>query len=186
MARERAPAGAITEVADARQRRDVGYLIERLADPNQEVRWVAANSLRTLGVDAAPAVDALLRIAENAADEPFLILALKALGEAGQESAVPRLRTIAAGDEPLTVRATAMRALVRLHDRAVVPLLLDLARGTKGVSASARRWAARRLVDLKATEAIPGLESASRRGGPITRLALWRAVRELQEVDSRA
>jgi HEAT repeat protein len=107
--RERAATGEITALVEARERGDVAYLVEHLADTNQEIRWIAANSLRKLG--SAEAVEPLLRIAENAADESFRVLALKAVGEAGDTSACPRLRALADGDAPIGVRVTGLTRL---------------------------------------------------------------------------
>lgn len=170
MSRERAPTESITSVIDARERGDVAFLVERLADPNQEVRWVAANSLRKLG--AAEAVEPLLRIAENPSDESFRVLALKAVGE----SAIPRLLEIAAADEPEAVRTTAVDALVRLDARGAVPALVVLVRAES----------ARRLVDLRATEAVVDLRVASKQGGLLTRLSIWRTAQKLQAMEEKA
>ena len=170
MSRERAPSESITAVIDARERGDVAFLVERLADPNHEVRWVAANSLRKLG--AAEAVEPLLRIAENPSDESFRVLALKAVGE----SAIPRLLEIAAADEPEAVRTTAVDALVRLDARGAVPALVVLVRAES----------ARRLVDLRATEAVVDLRVASKQGGLLTRLSIWRAAQKLQAMEEKA
>jgi hypothetical protein len=125
--------------------------------------------------------------------------AVMALGKIGDPAAIPRLRELADADPAAGVRTTAIDALAMLGESRAREQLGQLAvdpdpvwrsadrffdlpmlSGIRpGYSRSTRRWAARRIRELDAIEALPVLTSATRRGGVVNRMRLRRTARRL-------
>jgi HEAT repeat protein len=179
-------ASPLAAVIDARERGDVDAIIEALADTDREVRWVAANSLRSL--KSPKAVEALLRLARDSRDESLRILALKALGATGDPRVASALLDIASEEVPFGVRVTAISALADLKVERAIPLLsaivaderLARAAGSRLNARSSVRWAIRRLVELNAVDAVPVLERALAHLGLRERRHARRAIRLLR------
>ena len=93
----------------------VDHLVPLLADSNAEMRKQAIEALNGIGSPAAPAIEPLLRIAEDSGESTELRrLALVTLGSISEEavSAIPRINEIALKDEAL--RNDAAKANKRL------------------------------------------------------------------------
>jgi HEAT repeat protein len=176
----------------AKMRGDIRHLIDALSDPDQQVRWSAANVLGKLG--AQPAVAALLKLATNAADEGLRAIAVRALGRIGDRSVTSELLELARDDDSFRFRVTVIDTLVHLGDERVIPLLESIVadrnlaeRGSisKGEARRTRRWATRRLTDLRAVQALPVLEEA-KWGGIRERWQIRRSIKQLQELELTA
>jgi HEAT repeat protein len=193
------------DAVEARKRGDLQALLDLLADTDLMTRWAAAQQLGRLGNPAAvaPLVRAL-----QANDDGLRVSAAKSLAMIGDHAALPALIEAATNDPASGVRVTAVDALAVLGDPRGVELLVSLAldpapaiiatstryqRPAEGgrlfarfIStrdneiAQTRRWALKRLRELRATEALPRLEAAPRPRPVRTRLALWRTLRALR------
>jgi hypothetical protein len=180
---------------------DITAEIANLGDG--ELRGRAAIAL---GANRAhTAVPALLRSLDST-DDGDRILVIKALWEIGDDAALPELTRIARQDEAVGVRVTAIDALASLGDRDGRKMLARLALDPDsvltgasryanhvpawarflgvGVNRQTRRWAAKRLVKLRATEVLPVLTQSPRPDvGLIHALRLWWTVRALRSLD---
>jgi len=177
----------LTAVIEARQRGDVDALIAALSDTDQNVRRVSANGLLSLG--SPKAIEPLLRLARDSADEVLRLLAIKAIGAAGGGGQEPELVAIALGPNSLDVRVTAIAVLVDLGDPRSVALLAGLIDSDElsgrpprvPHARSSLRWALDRLVEVKGVEAIPSIERGLRRLDFRDRRYARRALRRLQK-----
>lgn len=167
-----------------------------LTDP--KLRLGAAHRLGDL--KASRAVPALVRNlhVHNDFDRNS---AVKALGKIGDTSAVPPLIEVAEEDEAAGVRTTAIDSLAMLGDPRGVQMLAELALDPRPLFASTsryfdsplshsirpthlrstRRWAAKRLRQLGASEALPLLEASARTGGVRHRIRLRRTINALRK-----
>jgi hypothetical protein len=181
-------------VADAAERGDVDVLVAALSDP--EGRGSAALALGDMRARrAVPQLIQNLRVHDDLDRNG----AVMALGKIGDPAAIPRLRELADADPAAGVRTTAINALAMLGESRAREQLGQLAvdpdpvwrsadryfdlpmlSGIRpGYSRSTRRWAARRIRELDAIEALPVLTSATRRGGVVNRMRLRRTARRL-------
>ena len=180
-------------VADAAERGDVDVLVAALSDP--EGRGGAALALGDMRARrAVPQLIQNLRVH----DDLDRNAAVMALGKIGDPAAIPRLRELADADAAAVVRITAINALAMLGESRAREQLGQLAVDPGPVWRSAdryfatlsgitpghyrftRRWAARRIRELGAIEALPVLTSATWRGGVVNRVRLMWTVRRLR------
>lgn len=182
-------------VREARERGDVEYLIAALSDTDTWVRGSAARSLGVLGHPAA--VAPLIRLL-RASDDGLRVNALRALRRIGDARAAPAVYEVAASSStPLGVRFSAMLTLAGLGDRRAVGLLVSVLTepnldGQLAIPASAtlprtsvkvvKKKAARELVALGATEAIPALADALPRLSWRERLRVSSTIRRLRHM----
>jgi len=192
MGRDESP---MLRVHDAATRNDVEYLIAALRDP--EARDSAARHLGKLGVkDAVASLIANL----EARDDGHRIAVAKALERIGDPRAIPRLMEVATKDEAFGVRATAIDSAATLGDPRAIRLLAEIAIDPRAIAASTqrmtdmplirrstrrslrsmRKWAAKRLIAIGATEALPLLEAAIPSAPLIRRMQLSRTVTSLR------
>jgi HEAT repeat protein len=165
---------------EARERGDVDFLLRLLADVDPLGRSAAAQNLGDLGTKRA--VEPLVRCLQ-ATHEGLRISALKALAKIGDTSVVPEVLEIATGDDSFGVRATAAETLGRLGDRRAASVLGAMF-GESDIPSpgSFRKWAARLLLELGGTEAIPDLEVAISSAGLLGRWRLRRTINALREL----
>jgi HEAT repeat protein len=182
------PNWQIETVREARERGDVKTVVAALTSTDQEVRWVAANSLRKLG--SPEAAGALLRVARDSKDDRLRTLSLKALAAIGDSSMSETLVDIATDENQFEVRLTAISALADLGDRRATGLLaavvgdVDLpAKAGRLRARSATRWAIQRLVDLDAVDAVPALDASLQHLAFRERRHAQRALRELRALE---
>jgi HEAT repeat protein len=164
----------------ARDRGDIGTLLAFLTGTDAAARDTAVYNLGKLGDPAAAKPVARLL---NSRDDGVRILVLRALRRIGDESVVPEVYETAASDESFLVRITAMETLGSLGDRRAVRLLGsalhdDQMRDPRWF----RKWAAKRLIELRGKEAIPDLARARQSAGLIGRWRLSRAIRTLERI----
>lgn len=177
---------SLGELLAARDRGDVGAVIEALSSTDRDVRRVAARSLRLL--KPREALDPLIRLAKHASDEDLQILALKALAAIGDPACAPALAEIATNIRRFSVQVTAISALADLGDERAAQLLVGLVgdedlRSRAGSELNTRstvRWAVDRLADLGALEAVPVLRQAIPRLGMRERRRARRAIRIIE------
>jgi len=156
---------AVLDAVEARKRGDFKALVDLLADTDYRTRWAAAQQLGRLGDPAA--VPPLLRTLHSA-DDGLRVSAIKSLAMIGDSAAVPALAEVASHDTASGVRVTAVDALAALGDPRGIDMLVT------------RRWALKRLRELRAAEALTQLEAAPRARSLRTRLALARTRRALR------
>jgi HEAT repeat protein len=180
-------------VSDAARRGDVSFLISALADP--DMRGSAA--LRLGDLRARQAVPALLRNL-RVGNDLDRNAAVRALGEIGDPAAIPGLIEVAKEDEAAGVRAMAIDALANLHEPQGIEMLAAAAidpqslitgstrnldvpifRHWKGLNALSK-WAANRLRQVEAIEALPVLEGSLDSVGLRRRIRLRRTIRALR------
>jgi len=185
-------------VREAAQRRDVYYLIGALDDP--KTRGSAAHHLGDLGDrKAVPALIRNLRV-ENDLSRNAVI---KALARIGDPAAIPALLEVAQEDEAASVRATAIDSLARVGSPEGVKMLAQLAVDPSPLLATCsrnvdvptqvklrprhvrwiRKWAAKRLRELHATDAVPSLTAALGTVELRHRMRLRRTIRALRRHD---
>lgn len=193
------------DAVEARKRGDFKTLVDLLRDTDCRTRWAAAQQLGELGDSAA--VPALIQ-ALQAADDGLRVSAIKSLAMIGDAAAVPAVVEAARHDPASGIRTTAIDALATLGDPRGIDMLVGLALDPAPASiltsdrnfrpaeggrlfsyflstrdeeiAHTRRWALKRLRELRATEALSPLEAASRPPSLRTRLALSRTLRVLR------
>lgn len=137
----------------------VPALLEAVASPDTEQREHVIAALGTLGAKAA--VEPLGRVLGDPALGRRYVAAW-ALGEIGSTDAVPVLIG-ALEDDNAEVRRFATRALIKLNQAAVEPLIAYLGRaGQEGEAAAVR--ALGDIGDLRALPALLGLAGGSNRG----------------------
>ena len=178
---------------DAARRGDIDYLIAGLADP--EMRVAAARQLGKLGAqEAVPVLTQNLR----ARSDSCRMSAVRALGKIGDPSAIPALLQVAREDEAMGVRTQAIDSLARLGAPEGVNLFTQLAVNPAPLLATClresdlheqlhpkhlqwmRKWAAKRLRELHATDSVPALEAALGAVDWRHRMRLRRTIRALQ------
>jgi HEAT repeat protein len=164
---------------EARSSGDVEALLQILAHGDRIGRLTAARGLGSL--QSTKAVRPLIRCI-RANDELLQVSALKALAQIGDQGAVADVFEVATWDESLGVRATAAETLARLGDDRAPELLGSILVGEQDElhSRSYRRWAVKLLVESVGARAIPHLEAAKERAGPLERLQLRLAITALK------
>jgi HEAT repeat protein len=180
----------VEAITQARERGDVETVIGGLRDSDTTVRGVAARSLGLLGDRRG--VEPLVRVLRGS-DEGVKINALNALARIGDSAPVEEIHELACLPGPFGVRAAAMSTLGALGDRRAIDLLTnivlenDFARVYIRPSTlprvderSSKRWAARKLIELRGSEAIPRLEEAERASSVYKRYVLRRLRRRLE------
>jgi HEAT repeat protein len=129
------------------------------------------------------AVEPLIRCLQSS-DEIVRVGALKALAKIGDPRAVPAVYEVATGRDAFGVRVDAVSTLGTLRDRRAVPLIVAmLAEEDCPHPGWYQKWAAKRLIEMKATEAIPNLVEARRHARMFGRWHLSRAVEALKEIE---
>jgi hypothetical protein len=163
------------QLVSAVQHRDVARVVSALADP--VLRSEAAAHLGAMR--AHKAVPALLR-ALHTEDADHRVGVITALGEIGDREAIGvlvRLRN----DAERAVRLAAINALATIGVSSAIEELARIV--VEPEPPVLRRWAAQRLVQLRATGALPILENRRHsRSGARQRLLLWRTTRALRKV----
>lgn len=186
------------ELYDAWRRRDVARLIWALRDADSERRSITAHYLgRLRNPEAVPAlIDSL-----DDPSEEVRMTVLRALARIGDKRAVARVAETAENDPALEVSTRAVDVLAQLDDpRGVagfVSLLTETDRhladgrhrtwtakelqGSRFIATSHRkvkwrvqRWAARRLVELRARDVAPAVAAAAPRAGSFRERVLLR------------
>ena len=186
---------SVLAVKEAAQRGDVEFLINALADP--DMRGSAALRLGDLGArEPVPALIRNLRV-RNDLDRNA---AVKALGKIGDPSAISALLEVAEEDEAAGVRTTAIDSAAMLNSPRGVELLTELAIDPSPLLATCsrnmdvpiyremrprtlrriRKWAAKRLRELHATEAVPTLAASLGSVDLRHSLRLRRTIRSLR------
>ena len=99
-------------------------LRDALQDDNSDVRWIAANALRT--VEGAATVDALIPLLTDE-DKEVGRIAADGLGQQGDRRAVPHLIAAMRDSYPM-LRESAALALGHLADRRALPALQELSK----------------------------------------------------------
>lgn len=178
---------------EAARKGDIDYLIDGLTDP--EMRVSAARQLGKLG--AREAVPGLIRNL-RAQSDGCRMAAVRALGKIGDPSAIPALLEVAQEDEAMGVRTQAIDSLARLGAPEGVEMFTQLAVDPAPLLATCvresdlhqelhpkhlhwmRKWAAKRLRELHATESAPALQAALRTVDRRHRMRLRRTIRALQ------
>jgi hypothetical protein len=159
---------------DARKRGDLEALLDLLAGTDKGGRQSAVYELGELR--DARAVAPLIRCLQ-ANDQLMRIGAIKGLAKVGDPIAVPDLYDVAAGNDSVGVRMEAAFALGVLSDARGAELIWE---ENNPYGRRYRRWAARRLMELRAVDAVPELEKAKHGAGLIGRWYLGRATRTLK------
>jgi hypothetical protein len=108
---------------------------------------------------------------------PIRRLAATGLGESGDPTAVEPLLSIVRSEEPLDVRAAAIRALARLGDRRATE---DIARALRDSDDGLRQTAAEALYHLRDPAAEPALRSALEDESPTVREWSAQALRRIR------
>jgi hypothetical protein len=101
-------------------------IIHSLSSPDFGVRFVGIAKLRDMGPSAKSAVPQLIvALSDDSSD--IRVITADALGEIGPDAAqaVPELIRILKHDEYLYARVSAGKALGKIGDRSVVPLLIE-------------------------------------------------------------
>jgi HEAT repeat protein len=168
-----------TAAREAKAQGDVEALLTMLADTDRVVRLAAVANLGD--PQFKEAIPSLLRCLASA-DDNLRAGALNALADIGDRQSVGQMLDVAATDSAFGVRLTAMSALAKLGDHRVVPMIRETLKTPEKWPHWTRRWAAERLVALRAVEAIPDLQAARRRAGLFGRLRIRRAIRELDRL----
>jgi HEAT repeat protein len=153
---------------------ELGFVIAALPDAGLQMH--AATQLGYMrDARAVPALVAQL----PTRDREYRALVVHALGEISDPSAIPALRTIAAGDEEASIRLLARGALTSIGDPEGSA---ELARSLVGPGVlDHHRWASARLIAARATNALPVLEGGTDgRAGPLHRLLVRRTIRALR------
>jgi HEAT repeat protein len=178
----------LTAVIEARERRDVDFLVARLSDTNPNVRRLAADALKQLG--SPEALEPLLRLARDSNDRLLRLVAINGIAAIGDPAAASTLVEIAT-ENSLDVRVNAIQALIDLDDDRAPGLLADLVVASyelgrlgprPAFSGSRLRWALDQLVSLRATEEIPKIEQALPRLGFRDRRYARRALKRLRQL----
>jgi HEAT repeat protein len=162
---------------------DVDFLLNLLTSTDRFGRIAAAQRLGDLR--SRRALEPLLRCL-NASDELMRVSALRALAKIGDGRAADAIAAIGENDDSFPVRLTAAEALVALGDDRDREVLIQMIRDAPRSDHRARKWALRKLVEIRATEAIPALESAKEAASGLDRLRIMRALRRLRSVDRSA
>jgi len=186
-------ASVLIGVRAAKRDRNVPYLLDSLIDTNQLVRWFSARALGDLRIEEA--VGPLLRGALQSPDEIFQSTCLRALEKIGDRSVVPELYQLASEERPFGVKTSALRTLAALGDRRAILLMAEIIvdpdlLGTYSMPTSvpriaigpAKRWTAKQIVAFRGVEAIPILETGSRRLGLRDRLRVSRLLQTLRRM----
>jgi HEAT repeat protein len=169
---------------DARKRGDIEFLLALLSDTDRASRRTAVSKLGQMGDRRAvkPLIRSLL-----SADVQTQIGAIKSLARIGDPAAVPDLHEVATGSDPFAVRIEAARALGLLGDSRGAELICSMIWDDHNpYGRRYRRWAAKRLVELDATDAIGDLERATEGAGAIGGWHLKRAIRTLRDSQRRS
>jgi HEAT repeat protein len=195
-ARATHPLAIVSEAAD---RGDIAFLVDALTDP--EMRTSAAQRLGDLRArEAVPTLIRSLRIGNDLTRNSVV----KSLGKIGDPSAVPALIDVAQQDEAAGVRITAIDSVAMLdHPRGIEMLTrlvvdpralfigtsrymdIPLFRATSArMLRSTQRWAAKRLRELKATQAVPTLQASLRSTGLRNGLRIRRTIRSLKRLQT--
>lgn len=164
------------ELSDARRRRDTGRLTWALKDGDSEIRAMAAYHLgRLQSVEAGPALAECL----DDPSEDVRMAVLSAFDRIGDRRAIPAVARTAANDPALAVSVRAIDVLAKLGDprgiAGLVFLLTDTDRHLTGDRNEAepgsaayakakwrlQKWAARRLVELRARDSAPAVRAAA-------------------------
>jgi HEAT repeat protein len=169
-----------TLAREARERGDLDTLLTMLADTDRVTRLAAvANMGDPRFTEAVPT---LLRCL-HAADKRLRIGALRALADIADTTVSDEVARVATDDDSFETRIAAMEALVALRDaRAARIIGSNIALARPPFKRWFKKWAATRLVELKATDAIGDLKAAARRADPLTRWRMRRAIRDLRRV----
>jgi HEAT repeat protein len=160
-----AAAGALGKLNPELARESVAVLAAALADPVSEVRGAAADSLRRLGKEAAPARSALEKLVQDRDADPLArVQAAQALGRIAEPASLPVLRdTLADVKAPTDLRVAAAEALAALGPSAAdaVPLLASvLTADDSDVGVRRAAVAALDALGIEARPAIPALKKA--------------------------
>jgi HEAT repeat protein len=193
---------ALGQIGDERA---IQALIVALRQNNLEERGSAAMKLGKL--QATEAVPALLECLD-VDDHNLQMSALWALGKIGDERAIPRVAELAETTSLLGVSTRATDVLAELGDPRAIPQFVSLLteidrhfaesepdsyfapeqpfKGWWGrprkVKWWIQKWAARRLVELRATEAAPAVEEAANSASSFReRLLMRRTARRLRQ-----
>jgi hypothetical protein len=197
---------SVVRAREAREQGDLRTLLDLLVDTDWRTRWAAAQELGRLGDPAA--VDPLVRALDRKGDDGLRVSAIKSLAMIDHAAVVPALVEAARHDPASGVRITAVDALAMLGDPRGIDMLVDLVlepaptilvtserrirpaeggrffahvvAGRDEEIAFTRRWALKRLRELRATEALPRLEAAPRPRSFRVRLAFSRTLRTLR------
>jgi HEAT repeat protein len=177
---------------DARESGDLAALLDLLSSTDRVTRWAAAQQLGKLGDPAA--VDALM-LKLQARDDGLRVSTIRALVAIGDPSAVEALIDVVESDPASGVRVTAIEALALLGDPRGGEMLALLAVDPSSLLstsqrrfdnfkqngyASERRWATKRLRQLRPPAALPVLEAAHP-SSPLQRLRLRQTRRALRK-----
>ncbi len=171
---------AVRALRKYRNKEAVDALVLLLADDDESIRAQAAGSLREIGTGAAGAVEALTRTLFDG-DGTVRIASARALGAIGDQSAIPAL-----------VRAAETTAWDNLHSWVTSSLVQlgateatgHLVRCLDDESWWTRRWAAKKLIEIGASDAA-ALEPL-RRALARDRLHWWTYSRAIRAIRSRA
>jgi hypothetical protein len=163
---------------DARKRGDLEALLDLLAGTDKGGRRSAVYELGELR--DARAVGPLIRCLQ-ANDQLMRVGAIKGLAKIADPIAASDLYGVAAGDGSVGVRMEAAFALGLLNDHRGAELICSMIwEENNPYGRRYRRWAARRLVELRAVEAVSQLEKAKHGAGLIGRWYLRRAIKALK------
>jgi HEAT repeat protein len=163
---------------------DVETLLDLLGSTKRLERVYA---VANLGETDDPRVRVALLRCLSASDDNLRVGALKALTKLAVVDAVPDMYEVATTDESDGVRVTAIQGLIALDDPRGVGLAVEmLGRSDLPWPRWYGRWATKKVVELGAVEAVPGLERAARVQGPITRLRIRRAIRALRRLQTES
>jgi HEAT repeat protein len=167
--------------SDARKRGDVDALLQLLSGTDQGGRQSAVYNLGEMR--AARAVTPLVRCLQ-ANDVILRVGALKALAKIGDRSVAADVFDVATNtSQTFGVRMEAASALASLGDPRGAQLIRSMLWATDNpYGVRYRRWAAKRLAELLAIDAIPDLEEAKVGAGLIGRWRLRRAIKTLRRV----
>lgn len=200
--------GLVRALADVGDEAAMARVVEAaLSDSDVEVRRTAASALRKFR-DPDP-VPALIQALDDP-DDSVRMLTVASLSHLGDERAIPRLVEVVRTDPSLGPASAAADLLVKLGDPAPavehflslltdadrelaggrhatwIPLSLESRLVTRRYSKVRRRVqkrAAKRLVELRATDAAPEVEGAAATAGSLReRMLLRRTARRLRRL----
>jgi HEAT repeat protein len=163
----------------ARDAQDVDFLISLLTSTDRFGRIAAATSLGELRSERA--VEPLIRCL-NAHDDLLRTAAVRALAEIGGQQAADAVTAVGEEDNSVDVRSSAALALIALDDRRANLVLIRMLQCGDLRRRRQRRWVTARLLDQRATEAIPALESTALTASPLERWRLRVVIRRLRSV----